>query len=134
LQLGPIQTGFSNRITWLSTIRGRVGLAIGDTLAYTTGGVAIGGVENSSTFNVCCTISNVHSLSENKARVGWTIGGGVEHMLTPNWVVGLEALFVDLGDHTLTGSFPTTSGGAETKTTRFSNQAVIGRARVSYKW
>jgi outer membrane immunogenic protein len=129
---GPSTIGFSNRITWLSTIRGRAGLAIGDTMAYVTGGVAVGGVENSSSFTVN-SISDVHFLSENQARVGWTIGGGVEHMLTPNWVFGLEALFVDLGDHAVTNTFPRTNG-SETKTTRFSNQAVIGRARVSYKW
>jgi outer membrane immunogenic protein len=35
---------YSSRISWLSTVRGRFGLAVGDTMAYMTAGVAFGGV------------------------------------------------------------------------------------------
>jgi outer membrane immunogenic protein len=124
---GSTSTGASGKsltqkIKWLSTVRGRAGLAVGDTMAYVTAGIAFGQVSNTLDFGPfnCC------SKSESKTRVGWTVGGGVEHMITRNWTAGLEALFVDLGRSTVTVT--------PFKTTTFSNQAVIGRLKLNYKW
>jgi len=118
--------GATHKIEWLSTVRGRFGLAVGDTMAYVTGGVAFGGVKNQVGFVPGAL------TSDNDTRVGWAIGGGVEHMWTRNWTIAMEALFVDLGSKTVTG---TGSAGPGTgKTTKFSNQAVIGRLKVNYKW
>ena len=44
-----------NEIRWLSTRARAVGLAVGDTMLYATGGLAVGGVKNSVT--VCCAPS-----------------------------------------------------------------------------
>src|SRR5262249_41299671 len=109
-------TSLSSSIRWLSTVRGRFGLAVGDTMAYTTAGVAIGGVRNS------VTLFDEFSYSSTKTKTGWTVGGGVEHMLNPNWTIGLEGLFVDLGRSSLSGG--------EFGDFRFNNQAVIGRLKV----
>src|SRR5581483_5332849 len=38
----------TNRIEWLATARARAGLAVGDTMAYITGGLALGGVKNTT--------------------------------------------------------------------------------------
>jgi len=116
------ETGYqySSRISWLSTVRGRFGLAVGDTMAYVTAGVAFGGVK-----------SNVNAdngdNSNTKTRTGWTVGGGVEHMLTRNWTIGLEALFVDLGKSHVNVT-------SDNKTGTFRNQAVIGRVKLNYKF
>jgi len=125
---GPVISSFEkaalqSQIRWLSTVRGRFGLAVGDTMAYATAGVAIGGVKN-SLLNLEGTGIN---YSSSKTKVGWTVGGGVEHMLNRNWTIGLEALFVELGKSSL--AIP-----AIDKTTRFSNQALIGRLKVNYKF
>jgi len=120
----PFSYEARGRISWLSTVRTRFGLVVGDTMAYVTGGVAFGGVKN-------CIFSCVQfegSKAESKTRVGWAIGGGVEHMLTRNWIIGLEGLFVDLGGRTVSG------GSGPFKTTRFSNEAVIGRLKLNYKF
>jgi outer membrane immunogenic protein len=109
-----------SKIRWLSTVRSRFGLAVGDTMVYATAGVAIGGVKNSLSSVDCC------AYSQSKTKVGWTVGGGVEHMLNRNWTIGLEGLFVDLGKSNLS-SFTN-------KTTRFQNQAVIGRLKLNYKF
>jgi outer membrane immunogenic protein len=106
--------GFSSSIRWLSTVRGRFGLAVGDTMVYTTAGVAFGGVKH-----------EIAPYSSTKTQVGWTVGGGVEHMWTRNWTIGLEGLFVDLGRSNLD-----TKAGRF----RFSNQAVIGRVKLNYKF
>src|SRR5207249_5357208 len=78
---------YSSRISWLSTVRARFGLAVGDTMAYATAGVAFAGVKNTVSF------SPGLDYSSTKTRTGWTVGGGVEHMLSRNWTIGLEALF-----------------------------------------
>jgi outer membrane immunogenic protein len=118
--------GASQKIEWLSTVRGRFGLAVGDTMAYVTGGVAFGGVKNQFGFLPGIVSSN------SDTRIGWTVGGGVEHMWTPNWTIALEALFVDLGNSSA-NSAPVVVGGPG-KSTKFSNQAVIGRLKLNYKW
>jgi outer membrane immunogenic protein len=110
---------YRSRINWLSTVRGRFGLAVGDTMAYMTAGVAFGGVKN--TVNIFDT-----NYSSSKTRTGWTVGGGVEHMLSRNWTIGLEGLFVDLGRSTVE-----IDDGSQY---RFSNQAVIGRLKLNYKF
>jgi outer membrane immunogenic protein len=112
--------GFSSQIRWLSTVRSRFGLAVGDTMAYVTAGVAFGGVRNSTTIDG-------ETYSSSKTKTGWTVGGGVEHMLNRNWTIGLEGLFVDLGRTSVSCS-------ECSKTTRFSNQAVIGRVKLNYKF
>jgi outer membrane immunogenic protein len=85
--------------------------------------VAFGGVKNVfSTFDA--------SYSQSKTKTGWTVGGGVEHMLTRNWTIGLEGLFVDLGRTSVNNGSPF---GTD-KTTRFTNQAVIGRVKLNYKF
>jgi len=50
-------------------------------------------------------------------------------MWTRNLTIGLEGLFVDLGNSTVTAP-----SLASDKTTKFSNQAVIGRLKVNYKF
>jgi outer membrane immunogenic protein len=112
---------YSSRISWLSTVRGRFGLAVGDTMAYLTAGVAIAGVKNT------IDVGGGFSYSSTKTRTGWTVGGGVEHMLNRNWTIGLEALFVDLGRSNTSFAFGE-------KTSRFQNQAVIGRLKLNYKF
>ena len=119
--------GFSaeNKINWLVTVRGRMGLAVGNTLAYATGGLAVGGVKNT----IVLDTGAFGTKSESKTRVGFAVGGGIEHMLTRNWTVGLEGMFVDLGRSTFTSS-----AGNGFYTTKFSNQAVIARMKLNYKW
>jgi len=35
--------------------------------------------------------------SGSKFRAGWTVGGGIETAIAPNWTVKLEYLYVDFG-------------------------------------
>lgn len=117
----------SNKISWLSTVRGRTGLAVGNTMVYATAGLAIGGVKNSFvTPGDSCSSSD--SFCESKTRVGFAVGGGVEYMMNRNWTLRLEGLFVDLGRSTA----PEVEDSG--KRTKFSNQAIIGRVGMNYKF
>jgi outer membrane immunogenic protein len=111
--------GPSHKIHWLSTVRSRFGLAVGDTMVYATGGAAFGGVKSQHRIDLDS------AASSDKTRFGWVVGGGVEHMWSRNWTIAMEGLFVDLGRSS--GNITGTS-----KTTRFSNQAGIGRLKVNY--
>jgi outer membrane immunogenic protein len=115
--------GSSHKVEWLATGRARFGLAVGNTMAYTTGGVAFGEVKNKFSLDPSPFGG---TKSESKTRIGWAVGGGVEHMWSRNVTIALEGLFVDLGRSTVN----TTNG----KSSKFSNQLVIGRAKLNYKW
>jgi outer membrane immunogenic protein len=125
---------FEGQISWLSTFRGRAGWLMNpSTMLYATGGLAVGGVKNSFNFNGLGFPLTTKSVS--KTKTGWTVGGGIESMFDRHWTAGLEVLYVDLGTSSATIN---TSSGSESssgsKTTTFRNQAVIGRAKLNYKF
>lgn len=76
-------------VTWFGTVRGRLGLASDRILVYATGGLAYG--------NVDAKILNDANWLTGNVTTGWTVGGGVEVVLQPNWTAKLEFLHVDLG-------------------------------------
>jgi outer membrane immunogenic protein len=97
--------------TWFGTLRGRVGYAMNNVLAYGTGGFAYGGVELSS-----------DGVSQSQTHYGWTLGLGAEVGLTPNWTAKVEYLYFDLTDRRY---FTGTSHGLESS---------LLRAGVNYKF
>ena len=61
--------------TWLSTVRGRLGYAADRFMPFVTGGAAFGNVRASTP-----------GFAEPAAiATGWTLGGGLEAALAPNW-------------------------------------------------
>jgi outer membrane immunogenic protein len=80
-----------SKIESLGTLRGRIGYAMGATgnwLPYVTGGLAVGEVQ---------AWDARRPASGSDFRTGWTVGGGVEVGITPNWTFKVEYLYVDLG-------------------------------------
>jgi len=87
----------SQKIDWLSTVRGRAGYAHGGWLYYATLGVAFARVEETMSFLVN-TATTTASFSH--SRVGLAAGVGVETQFGGNWSAKLEYLYVDLGSWT----------------------------------
>ncbi|MEW6639307.1 MAG: outer membrane beta-barrel protein [Pseudomonadota bacterium] len=89
----------TEKLSWLGTVRGRIGYDIGHTLFYATGGLAYGQVKTTITENFGST--TVTELQHTKA--GWTAGAGIESPLEflgwfgKNWTTKTEYLYVDLG-------------------------------------
>ena len=81
-------TGCETKNNWLGTFRGRLGYAVDRVMPYVTGGLAVGDVH--------ATQAGIGSVSDTNA--GWTIGGGIEAVIAPNWTAKLEYLYVDLGN------------------------------------
>lgn len=76
-------------VNWFGTGRLRAGMAIGNTLPYLTGGVAVGEAE--------AIAPSVPTTQSDDTLVGWTVGAGLEHAFNQNLSVKAEVLYVDLG-------------------------------------
>jgi outer membrane immunogenic protein len=121
-QLGRFDTdyGFSAKLNWLATIRGRAGLAVDNAMLYLTGGAAFAHTQVSAfDFSTSDSFSNT--------RTGWTVGAGIEYMFTPNWIGRGEFLYAAFNDNTV--NFPNT-GYSST----ISHDLMIGRIGLAYKW
>jgi outer membrane immunogenic protein len=82
---GPCET--QNK--WLGTGRARLGFAADRWLPFITGGAAFGDIK-----------SNFAGGSDNKTKLGWTVGGGVEYALVGLWSAKVEYLYANLGKAT----------------------------------
>lgn len=131
------QQVYSSRLRWLSTLRFRAGLDFQATMAYVTAGVAFAGIRDR--WGVGFTDGSLPAFAfqfeNNDVRVGWTVGGGIEHKPSPNWSVRLEGLYVDLGRKTST--FNGTNGTGTVVAnfrSQWENTAVIARVGLTHHW
>jgi outer membrane immunogenic protein len=82
--------------------------------------------------------------SFNSTRVGWTAGGGVEWMFSPNWSLKAEYLYYNLGSvtynlspliHTLTiPPFTTVASAFPHSSTRFNGNIVRAGLNYHFNW
>jgi len=91
--------GTAAKLDWLSTVRSRLGFAFDRFLVYGTGGVAFGEIRGAGdiTGNLPPLGSLTLAAHDRKTHVGWTAGGGLEAMITPNLSAKVEYLYADLG-------------------------------------
>src|SRR5262249_58629288 len=96
------------RLDWLATFRGRLGISPADRLlAYVTGGLAVGHAKAAINFTTtvpnnipACIAANIGvcvGAADSSTETGWTVGGGVQYALWSNWTIGAEYLHYDLG-------------------------------------
>jgi outer membrane immunogenic protein len=98
--LGATTVTSEGRLDYFGTVRGRIGYAWANWMAYFTGGWAYGGGTATVTASgVGFAASTSNSGSRNN---GWTVGGGVEGKFAPNWSAKLEYLFVRFDGETNT--------------------------------
>jgi outer membrane immunogenic protein len=119
------------KIDWLASFRGRMGLAVDNTLVYVTGGLALGHLKSNVFFSGADGLNNYGAL--NTTKVGWVAGGGVEHKLNRNWSIKGEALYYDLGRETATGPSSPGNGNGSYSTT-FRHEVIVGRVGLAYRW
>jgi outer membrane immunogenic protein len=93
------------KLPWFGTVRGRLGVLASPTwLFYVTGGLAYGEIKSSETLTTTGAPflggglpAGTFASSFNTTRAGWTLGGGVEGVITGNWTAKLEYLYMDYG-------------------------------------
>ena len=110
----PTSTTADERVKWFGTVRGRLGyLPQHNLLAYVTGGLAYGRVEQNVSFNNnsgtrvitnaggfssdCFGNTTCFAGSSSRTAVGWTLGGGLEYAFWQNVTLKAEYLYVNLG-------------------------------------
>jgi outer membrane immunogenic protein len=130
---------YTTKLQDLETITVRVGYAPGSWLFYAKGGAASGSVRLNAISGV--PVAGEAFSSTQRQLVGATAGGGIEYMLTPHFIVGIEYDYVALDGATISttaictnaatcGGTPTTPVSVGSNTFRV--QSVLGR--VSYKF
>lgn len=140
-----ITTTQEQKVDWLGTVRGRIGVTVTpDWMLYATGGLAYGHVKASTSIvdptlaagtpclNVICGAATSESW-----RVGWAVGGGGEYRFSPNWSVKLEYLYYDLGSEKYTffnPLFPFTPGPARGFDATADFTGHIARVGLNYKF
>lgn len=100
-----VETSFDT--DWLFSLRPRIGFTLGSTFFYATAGLAVTRLTLSQTQTSVDLLAGVpgysEHVSEEKTKVGWTIGGGVEVALGQNWTLKGEYLRTDFGHIKLKG-------------------------------
>ncbi len=114
---------------WLFTARSRLGWANDNWLLYGTGGLAVANVKVNQTIGLLGGFAETASVSS--TRVGWTVGAGVEYMVTRDWSVKGEYLYVDLGKVSTAGVLTPAFAGI-TYTTTAHLTANIARIGANY--
>jgi outer membrane immunogenic protein len=129
LAANPATFTANDKLDWFGTVRGRVGLAIGRSLFYTTAGLAYGEAALNTNF---ATPFFTFPANATATKVGWIGGIGAEGVLVGNWSAKVEALYYDLGKTTLLGAgIPATSGFVRGKD--FETEGVIVRGGLNLK-
>jgi outer membrane immunogenic protein len=118
------------KVDWLASFRGRMGLAVDDTLVYFTGGLALAELKSNASVGDAGGVTG--SVGLNKTQVGWVAGLGVEHKFNQNWSIKAEYLYYDLG-HASANSLNTEHTGV-TYTTDFFHEIHVGRVGLVYHW
>ena len=93
---------------WDGSVRAKLGyLSTPNVLVYGTGGVAFQDVSISATCNATiasfCDAAFTDGVAKSETastvKTGWTVGGGLEGVLTGNWFGKLEFRYADLGHY-----------------------------------
>jgi outer membrane immunogenic protein len=128
------------RTDWLASVTARVGVTgwLPRTLLYVRGGVAW--VKDRWTFTDVDGLGVGASNSEpaessvfTQTRTGWTIGGGIEYAVAPNWSVFAEFNHYDFGTKNLFHG-ATTSGSTRTFDISTTQRIESVRVGVNYRF
>ena len=135
----PLTSSVSEDMSFIGTMRGRLGWAWSNVLVYATGGAAYAHVNYGYTQNnIAGGGAAAVAASDSATRFGWTAGGGLEIGFGA-WSLKGEYLYYDLGSHTLTAACSSVIGGctglAPTLfSSRFHDAGSIARLGVNYRF
>jgi outer membrane immunogenic protein len=130
-----VTTTYHQEMRALGTVRGRIGYAFGPTLLYAAAGLAYGDLKEFASIipGPAGVLLGGTQLAgaRDQWRVGWTVGAGIEHLISPNWSIRGEYLYFDLGNSSLP---VTTIAGAPIESGSFNrhNDGHIIRAGINY--
>jgi outer membrane immunogenic protein len=94
----------TDKMKWLSTVRGKVGYETNNFLPYVTGGIAFAKVKNLHQNVTCCP--TLYENDIDSVLTGWTLGAGLTKKIKDNLSLTLEGLYTEFPDKK--GSFGST--------------------------
>jgi high affinity Mn2+ porin len=103
----PFSTTVTEKLDFVSTVRGRVGYAFSHWLFYATGGFAWSQASFLEDSNLTGNDDKVLRMRE-----GWALGAGAEFVIAPGWTARLEYLYDRLGK--TSGTFSSGTGYVST--------------------
>ena len=93
--LGNVLFTAEDKINALGSVTGRIGVAADAALFYAKGGYAwINNEASLSALGLTASDSHIHS--------GYTVGGGIEYMFSPNWSAKAEYMFTHVDSQNYT--------------------------------
>jgi outer membrane immunogenic protein len=122
-------------LEWFGTVRGRVGVLASPTvLLYGTGGLAYGSIKSSAAITgfTPAGIAVVSAGSASDVRIGWTVGAGVEAVISGPWTAKLEYLYMDLGSYSSSYSLAPASAVRADVNSSFTDHIL--RAGINYRF
>ena len=97
----PDQTSYTTTVDTLGTLRGRLGIAVHDTMMiYATAGIAW--ADRTHHLVAPNAPGGLFEQSDSDWATGWVVGGGVEFLRHDRWTLRAEVLWADLGDESRT--------------------------------
>jgi outer membrane immunogenic protein len=128
---GGMTTTVTRDMSYLGTVRGRLGVSFDRALIYVTGGLAYGNPESSTAFSFPPFGWNG---ADNATRFGYAVGAGLEYAIDRNWSAKVEYMYYDLGrrDYAspqVAGAALGIAGG-----TRSDNDGHLVRAGINYRF
>lgn len=127
-------TSLSSKLDWLASVRGRLGvLATPTVLAYVTGGVAWGQFGYSANA-VNPALGYSAPVAFNQTQTGFVVGGGVEWMMTNNWLLRAEYLYYGFNSGPNVVGASATFPAFPSNYVWGKNNVNVARAGVSYKF
>jgi outer membrane immunogenic protein len=125
----------SFEMDWLATAKLRAGYSAGTTLFYITGGFASGEVDikNALAFDLGGPNEVIYAGQSKERKMGWAIGGGIEHPLSDTLSLTGEYLYVDLKDSAMQGSISPNNVTVQTRLTS-PNTANMFKIGVNWKF
>lgn len=123
-------TTLTYKTDWIGMLTGRVGYAWDNWLLYVKGGAAWVHNEYSAS-GAAAFVRAVGSspVSGSSTQTGWTVGGGLEYGLTPNWTLFAEYDYIDLGNFGVT-----MTGGGGTLAANVNQNISLVKGGFNYKF
>lgn len=101
---GVADVDFSSRLDWLGAVVGRIGIGQGASLVYLRGGPVWAGLDHGARLvytGPAPAPFDFIDRSGGATQLGWTLGGGIEHAVAPNWSARIEYAYVGLAERTV---------------------------------
>ena len=133
----------SDSLNWVTSFRGRVGLAWNQLLLYGTGGIALANYSAASTVSFgTVAVAGVYSGAlhigtASSTRAGAVFGGGAEYAFGNNWSLRGEYLVYDFGSTSVVSPLVSPAGNAPgyAWTTKISSRSPqVFRVGLNFKF